>query len=72
MEYFSQAAWASCLPVLLHTCSSAEYEKLGKVLDFIATAENISIINILLLLNPNHSSYWEENELYPSQNQDTT
>jgi len=53
---------------LLHTCSLAEYEKLEKVLDFIATAENISVINILLVLNPKHSSYWEEN--YPRQNQD--
>jgi len=35
-----------------------------KVLDFIATAENISVINILLVLNPKHISYWEEN--YPS------
>jgi len=24
--------------------------------------ENISVINILLVLNPNHSSYWEESE----------
>jgi len=30
---------------LLHTCSSAEYEKLEEVLDFIATDENISVIN---------------------------
>jgi len=46
---------------LPHTCSLAEYEKLEEVLDFIATTENISVINILLLLNPKHSSYWEEN-----------
>jgi len=32
-----------------------------KVLDFIATAENVRVINILLLLNPKHSRYWEEN-----------
>jgi len=32
-----------------------------KVLDFIATTENISVASILLLLNPKHSSYWEEN-----------
>jgi len=44
-------------PQLLHTCSLAEYEKLEKVLDIIATTENISVINILLLLNPKHSSY---------------
>jgi len=47
-----------CAPSqLLHTCSSAEYEKLEKVLDFIATTENISVINILLVLNPKYSSY---------------
>jgi len=45
---------------LLHTCSLAEYEKLEKVLDFTATTENISVINILLL-NPKHSSYRKEN-----------
>jgi len=40
---------------LLHTCSSAEYEKLETVFDFLATTEN-SVINILLILNPKHSS----------------
>jgi len=35
---------------LLHTCSLAGYEKLGKVLDFIATSENSRVINILLVL----------------------
>jgi len=44
---------------------------LEKVLDFIAITENISVINILLILNPKHSSYWEENEHYPSQNLDS-
>jgi len=48
-------------PQLLHTCSFAEYGRLEKVLDFIATAENISVINMLLVLNPKHSRYWEEN-----------
>jgi len=48
-----------CVPSQLpHTCSPAEYLKLEKVLDFIATTENI---NILLVLNPKHSSYWEKN-----------
>jgi len=32
-----------------------------KVLDFIATTENISVINILPVSNPKHDSYWEEN-----------
>jgi len=45
---------------LLHTCLLAEYEKLEKVLDLIATTEDISVINILLILSPKHSSYWEE------------
>jgi len=43
------------------TCSLAEYKKLEKVLDFLSTTENISVINILLILNPKHSSYCEEN-----------
>jgi len=42
---------------LLHTCSLAEYEKQEKVLDFIATTVNISVISILLILNAKHSSY---------------
>ena len=46
---------------LLHTCSLAECEKLGKVLDVTATTENISVISILLMLDPKHSSYWEGN-----------
>jgi len=46
---------------LLHTCSLAEQEKLKKVFDFLVTVENISVINILLSLNPKHSSYWEKN-----------
>ena len=54
---------AVCLAVLLHTRSATKYEKLKKFLDFSATTENISVISILLL-NPKHSSYWEEN--YPS------
>jgi len=48
----------------------AEHEKLDEVLDFTATTENISVTNILLVLNSKHSSYWEENSLSPSQNQD--
>jgi len=51
-----------CAPSqLLHTCSSAEHGKLKKVLDGIAITKNISIINILLVPNPKHSSYGEEN-----------
>jgi len=55
-----------CLPgcapsQLLHPCSSAEYEKLEKVLDFLATTKNISVIDSLLVLNPKHSSYWQKN-----------
>jgi len=70
--FIDQLGWLSgCAPSqLLHTCSSAEYEKLEKVLDFIATAENTSVTNILLLLNLKHSSYWEGNEVCCSRNQD--
>jgi len=46
---------------LLYTCSLDEHGKLKKVLDFLATAKNISVINSLLILNPKHISYWEEN-----------
>ena len=49
------------LSQLLRTCSLGECEKLEKVPDFIATTENTSVINIPLVLNPKHSSYWEEN-----------
>jgi len=42
---------------LLHTCSLDEHKELEKVLDFIATAVNISVINILPILNLKHSSY---------------
>jgi len=57
-----------CAPSqLLHTCSLAECWETGKSPGFIATTENISVTNILLLisilliLNPKHCSYWEEN-----------
>jgi len=46
---------------LLYTCSSAEHGRLKEVLDFIVATKNISVINILLVLNPKHSSCWEEN-----------
>ena len=54
-----------CLPgcapsQLLHTCSLAEHEKLEEALDFLATTKNHSVTNILLVLNPKHSSYWQE------------
>jgi len=50
---------------LLHTSSLAEYGRQENVLDFLVTTENISVISILLVLNPKHSSYWEENLFYP-------
>jgi len=66
-----QFGWLAVLPPgSCTTCSLAEQKKLEKVLDFIVTTENISGISILLVLNPKHSSCWEEKELYPSQNQD--
>ena len=54
------AAWLYSLPGPAHLLI-AEYWKLKKVRGFLATTENISVINILLVLNPKHSSYWEEN-----------
>jgi len=42
---------------LLRTCSLAESKKLEEVLNFITTTKNISVINILLVLNPKHNSY---------------
>jgi len=45
---------------LPHTGSPAEHGK-REVLDFLATTTNISVINILLVFNPKHSSHWEEN-----------
>jgi len=51
-----------CAPSqLLHTCSLAEHGRLEKVLDFPATTANISVINILPVLNAKHSCYCEEN-----------
>jgi len=34
------------------------------------STKNISVVNVLLILNPKPSSYWEENSLCPSQNKD--
>jgi len=49
---------SGCAPSqLLHTCSLAEQAKLEKVLDFVAITKNVSVINILLILNPKHSSH---------------
>jgi len=42
---------------LLHICSFAENRRLEKILDFIAAAENISVSNLLPVLNPKHSGY---------------
>jgi len=73
MEYVHRPAWAGCLAVLppfLHTRSLAEHGRLEKVLDFLATTKTISVINTLLVLNPKYCSYWEENEVYPSPDQD--
>jgi len=59
MEYFHWPAglsvWLCSLPAPAHLLL-AEYEKVGKVPDFLATTENISVINILPILNPKHSS----------------
>jgi len=58
MEHFCQPAWASRLAVLPpSSCPLAECGGLEKILDFIATAKNITV---LLILHPKHSSHWEE------------
>jgi len=41
---------------LLHTCSLAEYGRLEKVLESLAT-NTIGVINILLVINPKHINY---------------
>jgi len=65
MEYFLWPAWASSLAVLppssCTACASAEHGKLEKVLNFLAKVKNISVINMVLVLNPKHSSYREGN-----------
>ena len=45
------------LSQLLHTCSLAQHGALEKAIDFLTTTKNISVISILLILNPNHSRY---------------
>jgi len=48
------AAWLRSLPAPAHLLSMRNWIK---VLGFIVTTENISVINIRLILNPKHSSY---------------
>jgi len=52
------AGWLCSLPAPADLLIN---KRLEKVLDLLATAENISVIKVLLLLNPKHSSYSEEN-----------
>jgi len=58
---FPLASLAVCLAVLppssFPPAQELNIRGWEKVLDFIATAENISVINIPLLLIPKHSSY---------------
>jgi len=58
---FPSGGSAVWLATLLHAWLSAVYQKLEKTLNFIATTKTVSIINIFLLLNLKHSSYWEGN-----------
>jgi len=55
------SAWLCSLPAPAHLLVSQTWETEEKVLDFTASTENVSVSNILLVLNPKHSSYWEEN-----------
>jgi len=57
---------SSCTPP--HQPNTGNWKK---VRDFLATTKTISIINILLILNSKHSSYWKENQLFPTHNQDS-
>jgi len=50
---------SACAPS--HSCTPAHQLKLEKVLDFIGMTENINVFSIVVVLNPKHSSYWEEN-----------
>jgi len=53
---------SGCAPSqLLLTCPLAEHGRWEEVLYFLATTENISVLNILLVLNPKYSSNWKEN-----------
>jgi len=65
MEYFLWPAWQSVwlcsLPAPAHLLFGHILETEEKVLDFLTTNGNITATNILLVLNPKHSSYWEEN-----------
>ena len=55
-EIFPLASWAwraGYAPShLLHTCSLAKHGRPEKILQFFATAKNISVVNILRVLNP--------------------
>jgi len=56
------AASLDQLPGCAPSCTPARYLNIGdleKVLHFLATTENISVINIFVLLKPQHSSYSE-------------
>jgi len=53
------SAWlGSCLAPAHHWLNTGDWKK---VLDFLLTTKNISVINILLMVNPKYSTYWEEN-----------
>jgi len=54
IAHLGQSGYASSQ--LLHTCLLAKYEKLEEALDFLATTKNVSVVIILLILNPKHSS----------------
>ena len=55
------SAWLCFLPTPAHLLISWTWETGKKVLDFLATTENTGVINILLVLNPKHNRYCEEN-----------
>jgi len=64
-EYFRWPSWPSYLAVLPPSSSTParwlNLRNCKEVLDFLATAKPVSVTNILLILKPKHSTYWEEN-----------
>jgi len=61
MEYFHWPAWVSCLAMIPpSSCKFAQELNMRnqkKDLNFLETAIIITVTNMLLILNPKHSSY---------------
>ena len=64
------AAWPCSLLAPAHLLISQTWKTKKSTCFLIKNCKYQCIINIILILNPKHISYQEENELCPSQNQD--